>query len=330
MYRASVGVTTSMNLSVTNWIGKNANALGIEGIWVGEDIDVGQETTVIVADLLTKAVGVRVGTGIIPIAVHNVSTIARAALTLHEIGAGRYILGVGLGGVQDLLKRNIHVKKPVSALRDVTEALRQLYHGEKVSKATELFSLQDFCLHVSEPVNIPIFFGVRGPQMLKLAGEIADGVILSGPTEYIRYAINLVDKTAEKVGREKNSIEKVVWSPTIPTFEGGNEKLAKSVVALVVADTPRQVLDLLDINIERATKICEAVASSGPKVAAEFVNDKFLETFAISGSKEQIVDRFEQLHTLGATEVVLGPPFSGNWRDAMEQIFQEIHSRREI
>jgi len=165
--------------------------------------------------------------------------------------------------------------------------------------------------------------------MLKLAGEVADGVILSGPIDYIRYAIEVVDKAASVKGRFNGEMEKVVWLPTIPTFKGGSEKLAKSVVALVVADTPEQVLDLLDIDTERADKIRKAVAESGPKGGAEFVDQHFIDTFAISGTCDHMVDRFELIHNLGATEVVLGPPFSGEWREAMTEVFQEIHLRRD-
>jgi len=329
MYRASVGITTSMELSATNWIGQNADSLGVEGIWVGEDIGVGQETSILTASLLENTTRVRVGTGIIPISVHNLSTIARSALTLQELGNGRFILGIGLGGIQDLQKLGRQVEKPVSALRDATSSLKCLFNAETVTMESELFSLTDYSLRISQPIDIPIFFGVRGPQMLKLTGKIADGVILSGPREYLRYAIDTIDKIASEREKNKKEIEKVVWLPTISTFKGGSEKLARQVVALVVADTPEQVLDMLDVDRERADRIREVVAASGPKAGAELIDEQFIDTFAISGSKEHMVDRFEEIHKLGATEVVLGPPFSGEWRQAMTDIFKEIHQRRE-
>ncbi len=328
MYRASVGITTHMSVKATDWIGKNADQLGIDGLWVGEDIGVGQETSVLSANLLTKTSTVRVGTGIIPISVHNITTIARSALTLHEIGNGRFVLGIGIGGMQDLIKYGIQLNRPVTELEKSTKILRQLFRAEPVTIQTELSNLKEFSLRISEPVDIPIFYGVRGPQMLKLAGRIANGVIISGPIDYIKYAIELVNNTAINAGRKVEDIEKIVWLPTIPTFKGGSEKLAKSVVAIVVADTPDPVLDLLDIDRELAERIQKAVAKSGPDEGAKFVNQQFIDTFAISGSCEHMVDRFDLIHSLGATELVLGPPFSGNWREAMTDIFQEIKLRR--
>jgi len=329
MYRASVGITTSMETSATNWISRNADSLGVQGIWIGDDIGVGQDPSVLASLLLENTTQVRVGTGITPITVHNVSTIARMAYTLQEVGNGRFVLGLGLGGIQDLQRAGLKVNRPVSALRDATLALRQLFNADSVTMKSELFNLTEFSLRISRPIDIPIFFGVRGPQMLGLAGEVADGVILSGPVEYLRYAMETIDKAAHERERTLREIERVVWLPTVPTFRGGGDKLARQVVALVVADTPEQVLGLLDIDRGRAERIREVVAASGPKVGADLVNQDFIDTFAISGTKEHMIDRFEEIHELGATEVVLGPPFSGDWRGAMTEIFQEIHQRRE-
>jgi 5,10-methylenetetrahydromethanopterin reductase len=328
MYRASIGVTTSMAKSATDWIGQHSESMGVEGIWVGEDIGIGQETSILVTSLLENTENVRIGTGIVPIAVHNLSTIARTALTLQEAGRGRFVLGIGLGGVQDLRKLGLSLGKPVTALQDATSCLNRLFNAETVTINSELIHLTEFSLRINQPVKIPIFFGVRGPQMLRLAGKIADGVILSGPTEYLEYAIGLINAAASESNRDPRTIDKVVWRPTIPTFKGESEKLARRVVALVVADTPEQVLDLLDVDRERASKIRDSVAASGPATAADLVDQQFIETFAVSGTKEHMVDRFEEMHRLGATEMVIGPPFSGNWREAITEIFREIQDRR--
>ena len=164
--------------------------------------------------------------------------------------------------------------------------------------------------------------------MLKLAGTIADGVILSGPFDYLSYAIKMVDVAAEQAGRSKEDVEKVVWVPTIPTFKGIEEKVARRVVALVIAVTPDVVLDMLTVDREKVNQIRETVAASSPKEGAEFVDNELLDVFSISGTKEHMVDRFEDLSGIGATEVVLGPPFSGDWREALIEIIGEVNSRR--
>lgn len=329
-YKVSIGITTHMGVNATSWIAQNSDSLGARSIWIGEDIALGQETFVLTASTLLQSKNVRVGTGIIPVTVHNISTLARTGVTFNEIGAGRFVYGLGIGGIQDLEKHGIVIKKPVTELRCSVETLRRLWSGEVVDSTSEIFSLHGFRLELTNPINVPIFLGVRGPQMLKLSGEIADGVILSGPFDYLRYAIKTVNQAAEQAGRKKNTVEKVIWVPTIPTFKGIQEKIARRVVALVIADTPNAVLDMLSLDRDKVNNIREVVASSSPKEAVEFVDDELLDIFSISGSKEHMVDRFEDLTGIGATEVVIGPPFSGDWREALIEIFAEVDSRGSI
>ncbi len=328
MYRASVGITTNMRVTATDWIAKNAVRLGIDGIWVGEDIDLGQDVYVLTTAALLNAPKARVGTGIIPITVHKITTIARAAASMQSTGKGRFVFGTGIGGIQDLKKLGIIVRKPVTELRKFVDTLKKLWTGESVTVESELMSLDDYSLELKSGVDIPIFLGVRGPKMLELVGEVADGAVLSGPIDYLRDAVQRIDRSAKNSGRRGNRIEKVAWLPTIPTFKGGKENLAKRVVALVVADMPQQVIDMLDVDKERLHKLRAAVAKSGPDEGMPHVDQELIDMFSISGSKEHMVDRFDLLAEIGLTEVVLGPPFSGNWREATEEIFKEISSRR--
>ena len=328
-YKVSVGITTHMGVSATNWIAQNADSLDAGSIWIGEDIALGQETFVLTATTLLQSNQVRVGTGIIPVTVHNISTLARAGATLNELGEGRFAFGLGIGGIQDLEKQGIHIRKPVTELRKTVNALRMLWAGERVDTSSEIFSLRDFNLEQDGPFRVPIFLGVRGPQMLKLAGSIADGVILSGPFEYLQYAIRIVDEAAKEAGRNNTGVEKVIWVPTIPTFNGIEEKVARRVVALVIADMPDAVLDMLTVDRKKVDRIRNAVSSASPKEGAKFVDDELLDVFSISGTKEHMVDRFEKMVGIGATEIVLGPPFSGDWKQALVEIFKEVDSRRE-
>ena len=329
-YEVSIGITTHMGVSATRWIAQNSDSLGARSIWVGEDIALGQEAFVLTAATLLQSKELRVGTGIIPVTVHNISTLARAAVTLNEIGAGRFAYGLGIGGIQDLEKYGIKVEKPVTELRKSVKTLRRLWAGETVDAKSENISLEGFSLNQGNPYEIPIFLGVRGPQMLKLTGKIADGVILSGPFDYLRYAIKMVNDAAEQTGRNKDDVEKVIWVPTIPTFKGIKGKVARRVVALVIADTPDPVLDLLAVDREKVNRVRETVAASSPKEGAKLIDDELLDVFSISGTKEHMVDRFEDVAEIGATEVVIGPPFSGDWREALEEIFAEVESRRGV
>lgn len=324
MYKISAGMTTNMQKSATEWIADNAHELGLDGIWIGEDIGLGQDVFVLTAATLLRSERVRVCNGIIPITIHNISTIARAAFSLYELGKERYVFGTGIGGLQDLKKRGIHVTKPVTELEIGIQTLRSLWKGERISIDSELFQLQEYSLGIDEESSIPVFMGVRGPQMLELAGSIADGVILSGPVGYLQSAFQIVEVSASAHGRDPQDIERVVWLPTI--IEEGQEtsQLAKRVVALVASDMPAYVLEMLDIDKERMKNVIDAVAKSGPSAGAELVEQEMIDVFAISGTPEEIVNQFDTLGEMGATEIILGPPYSGGWRNRMRDVMDRF------
>lgn len=329
MYRVSLGITTKMSVETTNWLAKNADSLGVDGIWIGEDIGNGQETSVLAASILLQSRNVRVGTGIIPIASHNTATIARSALALHDLGEDRYVLGIGIGGVQDLLQAGIFLKRPVAEMKEATTGFRHLFSGKNTTIETEQAGLSNYQFRLQEPVRIPIFFGVRGPRMLTLAGQIADGVILSGPFDYLMQAVETVNAAAERAGREAEEVEKVVWLPTVPTFRGMKEKTARRIVALIVADTPESVMDMLKLDKDHLLRIRDTVAEAGVAAGIALVSDEVLDAFSISGSRDHMIDRFEKIAEIGATEIVIGPPYAGEWQAAIREIVEEIVRRRE-
>jgi alkanesulfonate monooxygenase SsuD/methylene tetrahydromethanopterin reductase-like flavin-dependent oxidoreductase (luciferase family) len=324
MYKTAIGITTGMKLSATNWIAQNADRLNVDTVWIGEDINVGQDVTVLITSTLLQTRKVRVGTGILPYPIYDIYRLARTCLSLHQMSGGRFILGTGVGGIQDLIRLGLKPTKPVTELRAVVDILHSLWNGKTITHHSQFIDLENADLKIKESVRIPIVLGVRGPQMLKLAGEVANGAILSGPFDYLRNAIELINKSAKDAGRKPEDIEKIVWLPTIPTFRGVKEKLAREVVSIVVADTPDSVLDMLDIDRELVDKIQQANREKGPAAGAEFVNAELIDMFAVSGNKQHMLDRFQTLHSIGTSEVVIGPPFSGKWREAIEDLTSNI------
>ena len=141
MYKASVGITTNMRVRATNWIAQNAKRIGMDRIWIGEDIDIGQDVFVLTAATLMKSQDVAVGTAIIPITVHKIKDLARAAVSLQQLTDSEFVFGTGIGGIQDLQKRGIHIKKPVTLLEQSVEVFRRFWRGESVKVETELYNI---------------------------------------------------------------------------------------------------------------------------------------------------------------------------------------------
>jgi 5,10-methylenetetrahydromethanopterin reductase len=135
----------------------------------------------------------------------HASVTASAAATLDEVTGGRFMLGLGSG---DSALRVMGL--PVARLREIRACvalLRELWTGQYVERDGARFRLQ-----FGSGRQVPIYLAATGPNMLQLAGEIADGVILQGGVarESVDYARGLVERGAQRVGRSARSLDFVV------------------------------------------------------------------------------------------------------------------------
>jgi 5,10-methylenetetrahydromethanopterin reductase len=105
--------------------------------------------------------------------------VAMAISTLGELAEGRVILTVSVGNILNLGESGIAPVKPIRIMRDYVDALRTLWQGKPVAHDGELHKLRGAKMAFAQGRQFPVYIASTGPQMLKLAGEIADGVLLS-------------------------------------------------------------------------------------------------------------------------------------------------------
>ena len=124
--------------------------------------------------------GLTTGIAVSPVALRSPLGLAMGAGTVSALTGGRFILGIGTGGLHQRAGREAHGARPVSPLalmRDYLTVLRGLLDGERVTHDGPAVSVRGLRLDVDPPPRTPVYLGALGPQMLRLAGELADGVI---------------------------------------------------------------------------------------------------------------------------------------------------------
>jgi len=128
------------------------------------------------------------GTGVIPMAARTSKLAAMAAATVQERSGGRHLLGVGTGGAaQGALDR----------LRSYVEEIRTLIGASAAGAA----------LRLPLPAPVPIWIAALGPKATRLAGEIADGVILNWCTpDRVAEARDAIRAAAAEAGRDPGSV----------------------------------------------------------------------------------------------------------------------------
>lgn len=190
-----------------------AEERGFEAIWQAESRLV-REATVPMAAYAAVTSRIKVASGVIPIWTRNVGLLAATFSTLDELAPGRVILGLGAWWEPLAGKVGIDRRKPLRAMREVVEATRRLLAMERVTYHGEFVHLDDVEIDIvhgdRSPKHVPIYVGATGMQMMELAAEIADGVVLNYMVSpaYNREAMEHLAIGAARAGRSVDAIDR--------------------------------------------------------------------------------------------------------------------------
>jgi len=287
--RLSLGVTTSMPIEDGIDLARLAEAGGYHRVWVGEDLQ-GGDVFSYLSVLTCKTSSIGLGTGITSPWVRNLGVIANSSAGIQALSGGRFILGLGVGGLPELLKvTGSKPRKTVVRMREAVLLLRRIFNGEEVTCRGEFSDLQGYELAFEVP-SPKIYFGVRGIRMLKLAGEVADGVIFSGPLKSLARDVKILEEAAEEKGRNPDEIDRVLWNPFVLAEKPADLDLARDVVSVMLGSMPLSTQDLGGRGIE---ELC------------------------VYGSKREIMKKLPEYEALGFHELVIGPPYGRDPRDVV-------------
>ncbi len=211
-----VGLDASLNLSLDEQarLSEEAAKLGYTSIWTPEGT--GQDSFQLCLHRWTasrKAVpeGLTTGIAVSPVMWRTPVAFAMAGGTLSQITGGRFIMGIGAGGAYRPATRRALGLPRLSALammRDYVATTRALVRGETVDYAGEVVTLRDVRLGISPPPNTPVYLGALGPQMLRLAGELADGASLNWcAPEQVAWSRARIAEGAKAAGRDPSEIK---------------------------------------------------------------------------------------------------------------------------
>jgi len=192
---------------------KYAEKRGFEAVWQAESRLV-RDAIVPMAAYAAVSDRIKVGSGVINNWTRNIGLLAATFLTLDDLAPDRVICGIGAWW--DPLARNVGIqrRKPLTAMRETVQLLRQLLNMERVTYHGEFHHVDGIELDVvhgrREPRNVPIMVGATGDKMMELTGEIADGAVLNYcvPPEYNDRAMELLDRGARKAGRTLGEIDR--------------------------------------------------------------------------------------------------------------------------
>jgi alkanesulfonate monooxygenase SsuD/methylene tetrahydromethanopterin reductase-like flavin-dependent oxidoreductase (luciferase family) len=192
-------------------VANHAEALGFESLWTPAG---GVPDAFHVCAAWSLDTSLRTGISVVPAArMWTPMTLAIQAATLAQLSSGRFVLGLGTGGVGPSFWKSVGLpNRPITVMRAYTTAVRQLLAGQTVTAEGPGVRLQSASLGLEDLPPAPVYLAALGPQMLRLAGEIADGALLNWATPpRIATSRALVAEGAARAGRDPGEISTTMY-----------------------------------------------------------------------------------------------------------------------
>lgn len=256
-------------------------ASGFSTAWISQALGVDALTALAIAG---REVGdIELGTAVIPIPQRHPLTLAGQALTVQAATGNRLTLGIGTGiAAMTAGMYGLPTNRPVQRMREYLHVLRPLLLGEAVDFEGET-------LKASGAVQLPpasapqVLLAALGPAMLRVAGELADGVVtwMTGPRTLAEHIVPSVQKAAAAAGRPE---PRVVAGLAVCVTDDADEVRARFDARFAMAGQVPEYRAMLDR---------EGVASP-----AELL---------IAGSETQVAQAITRLASTGITDLMLTP-----------------------
>ncbi len=168
---------------------REAERLGFESLWTPAH---GVPDAFHVCAAWSQDTSARTGIGVVPAArLWTAPGLAAQAATLAQLSRGQFVLAIGTGGYGPRFWASVgQPNRPIAVMREYITEVRELLAGQQVTagKAVgvegsgSLGWPRSASLGVRDLPPAPVYLAALGPQMLRLAGETADGVLLNWAT----------------------------------------------------------------------------------------------------------------------------------------------------
>jgi 5,10-methylenetetrahydromethanopterin reductase len=267
----------------------------------------------------------RLGPGVSDPFTRHPAGIAMAIATLDELSEGRAQLGLGVGG-SGIAQMRLPKEKPVRALREAIELIRMMLSGAVVQYDGELFHLDGGRLGFP-PVrpSIPISVASHSPQVLRLCGRYADGVLLGNMANRaaIDAATHLVRDAEQSAHRLAGSvaINLRLEACIADDEEAALAAMKRRFAARLIASYPHwEYLERLGVVPSAALR--GAAEAKAIDAVVDSLTDDDVRTTALVGSGAMVAKQLGALLTPDVARVTIRPyPCAGQGLAATVEAF---------
>jgi probable F420-dependent oxidoreductase len=303
----SFGVTFMADPPVSETVGraKLAEDNGFSHVWMWDSHVLWQEVYPIFALMAAATSDIHLGPCVTNPVTRDPTVTAAAMATLNEISGGRMELGIGRGdSAQRVLGRD---PVSVTALEHACHTIRDLAEGREAEIGGTAVQLK-----WSEGRRLPVWVAAYGPQALRCAGRVADGLIMQLADPFIiEWSLRYLREGAEQAGRDPADIKIMAAAPA---YISDDLAYAREQVRWFPALVSNHVVDLVH-RYHEGELPAELTAYIGQRELydyahhgrigsenAGFVSDEVVDRFCVLGSAAQVREKLGELRDLGVQQ----------------------------
>ena len=295
-----------------------AAELGYSSFWVAETT--GPEAFANLAAIGAAQPSLDLGTGVLAIQLRTPGVAAMGAATLQALQPDRDIL-LGIGVSSPTVVSRWHGAeygdRPLAQMREYLTLLRECLSGEKVDFAGDFYAVKGFRLGIRLGDRRPkIILAALNPKMLRLAGELADGVLLNYlPASHVPWSVAQV-----RAGGDATVYAYVHVGVTDP--EPHRDLARRDLFSYIVVDSYAANFARAGFADEVAA-VREFHAAGNREAALAAVSDRMVDAIDILGSRQHVHDSVKAYADAGVDIPIVmpmpwGPDRMGVVRDTLE------------
>lgn len=217
---------------------------GLDSFWLPNIF--GLDGLTALAMIAPEVPGIELGVGVVPMPPRHPMALAQQAITVQHATSGRLHLGVGLSHqvvIETML--GLPWDRPVLRTREYLSVLCPLVRDHAVAFTGETVSCAGN-IDVADAEPFPVLLAALGPQMLGVAGTLADGTItwMTGPNTIELHIVPRITEAAEAAGRD-SAPQVVVGAPVCVTDdpEGARARAGEKLAMYGMLPSYRAMLD---------------------------------------------------------------------------------------
>jgi len=300
---------TSASLAEFVGVAREAEARGYHTAWLGEVS--GYDAIVMSTVVATHTERLHVANGVLPVQTRTPVILGMATASLNHLAPGRFALGIGLSSKTIVEQwHGLTFTPSVAQIREVVEIVRKVASGERVAHEGKHYRVKGFRL-TSPPPKAPVrvYLAALGPEMLELAGEIADGVLLNWiPPEAVPASIAHLKTGAQKAGRTLEDFEIASFVRTCVTDDpaAARETLARDITGYATVDVYASFFKTAGYADEVA-QVGAAWGAGDRSGAVKKISARMLDGLGVVGDEAFCRTRIAEFARSGLTQPVIVP-----------------------